>query len=117
MNPDKRRLRANVIPGVHELIQCPYCAIGKLLIGNSVRIPVLPLKGRPIRHRMEQWPECCIATSIVVRVKHLRINLHGDHLKRPRIRVIIARPKIFTPEITSSSLIDAKRRADIAMGR
>lgn len=94
MDPDEGWLSANVIPGIHKLIESPDCAIGKLLIGNSVRIPVLSLESRPVRHRVEQRPKRCITTSIVVRVKHLRIDLHRDHLKETKFFGVIVLLKV-----------------------
>lgn len=66
MDPDEGWLGANTVSGLHELLQSPYCAIGKLLVGNNIGIPVLALKGCPIWHRVKQWPERGITASVVV---------------------------------------------------
>lgn len=94
MDPDEGWLSANAVSGLHELRECLYCAVGKLLIGNSVRIPVLTLKGCPVRHRMEERPKRCVAAAIVVRIEYLWVYLNRDHLERQFLGYLAVRSRV-----------------------
>lgn len=53
----------------------------KLLVDLDVSLPVVGDEGGPVRHGVEQRPECAIAAPIVVAVEEVRLCTDGDNLQ------------------------------------
>lgn len=59
----------------------------EFLVDGGIRAPMLRDEGRPIRHRVKQWPKGPVATSIVVRIKDRRFNVHRYNLYKRNVAI------------------------------